>query len=177
MEKLENQKCPMCFKDTCTLTEEEVDVPYFGKVYLFGMQCSDCGFKMSDLEAEENKGPITIKIETSSPEDLNIRVVKSGAATIKIPTLKTTISPGNTPEGYISNIEGVLKRVKKVIEEQRDLASADGDKAAKTRAKNLLKKIWKIECGDLPVKIIIEDPTGNSAIVSDKAVVEKLKKK
>jgi zinc finger protein len=131
---------------------------------------------MSDVEAEEEKGPVKITFETSNAEDLKVRVVKSGSATIKIPTLRTTISPGTHPDGYISNIEGVLNRVKRVIEEQRDVASTENDKAAKTKAKNLLKKIWKIECGDIPLKIIIEDPSGNSAIISDKATVEKLKK-
>jgi len=33
------------------------------------------------------------------------------------------------------------------------------------------------QCGDIPVKIVLEDPTGNSAIISEKAVVEKLKVK
>ena len=39
----------------------------------------------------------------------------------------------------------------------------------------MLKKLWKVECGDEKLKIIIEDPSGNSAIISEKAKVEKLK--
>ena len=46
----------------------------------------------------------------------------------------------------------------------------------KKKAKNLLKKIWKVKLGEQPLKIIIEDKSGNSAIISDKAKVEKLKK-
>ena len=46
----------------------------------------------------------------------------------------------------------------------------------KKAAKNLLKKIWKVECGEQEMKVVIEDPTGNSAIISDKAIVTKLKK-
>jgi len=45
----------------------------------------------------------------------------------------------------------------------------------KRNAKNLLKKLWKVELGDEKLKIVIEDPSGNSAIISDKAVSEKLK--
>ena len=61
-----------------------------------------------------------------------------------------------------------------MIEEERD---ATEDDEIKDNAKKLLKKIWKVKLGDLEVKLIIEDETGNSAIISDKAVVEKLRKK
>jgi zinc finger protein len=177
MDTLEKQPCPMCMKKTCTLTEEEMDIPYFGKTFIFGMNCTACDFKMSDVEAEEPKDPVKITFEVNGEKDLKARFVKSGAAIIKIPTLKITINPGSNPEGYVSNIEGLLKRVKKVVEQQRDSASAEGDKSAKTTAKNLLKKIWKIECGDIPMKVVVEDPNGNSAIISEKAVIEKLKVK
>ena len=32
-----------------------------------------------------------------------------------------------------------------------------------------MKKIWKVKCGEEKLKIIIEDPSGNSGILSDKA--------
>lgn len=173
MDKLEKQKCPVCGEDKLNLIEEEMDIPYFGKAYLFSMKCSGCDYFLSDIESAEEKEPCKIEFEISNKKDFNIRVVKSSAATIKIPQMRTTIEPGVSNEGYISNIEGLLNRFKKVLEEQRD--SAEEDSARKT-AKNLLKKLWKVECGDEKLKIIIEDPSGNSAIVSDKAVVSKLKK-
>ena len=37
MEILEGQPCPMCQKNTLTLNQAEREVPYFGKVFLFGM--------------------------------------------------------------------------------------------------------------------------------------------
>ena len=43
-------------------------------------------------------------------------------------------------------------------------------------SKNLLKKLWKVENGEQELKIVIEDPSGNSAIISEKAEVSKLKK-
>ena len=43
------------------------------------------------------------------------------------------------------------------------------------KAKNLLKKIQKISWGQEKAKLIIEDPSGNSAIISEKAVKSKLK--
>lgn len=173
MDKLENQKCPMCGKNTLTLMEDEIEVPYFGKIYLFSMKCSFCSYDMSDVEAKETKEPSRCTIETDSEKDMDIRVVKSSAATVKIPALKVTITPGPASIGYVSNIEGLLQRVKKILEEQRDLAEED---STKKTAKNLLKKLWKATLGDIKLKIIIEDPSGNSAIISEKAKIEKLKK-
>lgn len=101
-------------------------------------------------------------------------MVKSSEATVKIPQLKASVTPGDASEGFISNIEGILDRFQKIVEEQRDLSEEDDEKKT---AKNLLKKIWKIRCGDIPITVIIEDPTGNSGIISEKAKVEKLKTK
>ena len=82
------------------------------------------------------------------------------------------VEPGPASQGFITNIEGVISRFEKVIEEQRDSAEEKSDRKS---AKNLLKKIRKVKLGDLPVKIVVEDPTGNSAILHDKAVKSKLK--
>ena len=50
----------------------------------------------------------------------------------------------------------------------------EDDPAAKTKAKNLIKKLNKALVGREPLKIIIEDPSGHSAIISDKAQKGKL---
>lgn len=172
MNKVDKERCPMCLKKTLTLIEDQTEVPYFGKVFLFSMKCSNCHYNVSDVEAEEKKDPSRYTIETSSEKDMKIRLVKSSTATVKIPALKVTITPGPASIGYISNIEGLLERIKKILEEQRD--SAEDPKIKKT-AKNLLKKLWKVTLGDIKIKIIIEDKSGNSAIISDKAKIEKLK--
>ena len=170
MDQLKNQPCPVCHANKLTLTEENYNVPYFGKCYLMAMQCEACGYKMSDIQAEEGKDPTRYTFEVKNKKDLSVRVVKSGQATIKIPALKMSVEPGATSEGFVSNVEGILERFKKVIESERDTAE---DEDVKKTAKNLLKKFWKAECGELALKIVIEDPSGNSAIISDKAVVSK----
>jgi|SRR3989344_2544718 len=174
MDKLEKQKCPVCFKDNATLTEEETEIPYFGKVFVFSLKCEnkECNYHMSDVECEEAKEPSRYTIEVNSDKDMCIRVVKSSSGVVKIPQLKVSIEPGLASIGYVTNIEGVLERVKKIVEDERDVTEDDD---VKDNAKKLLKKIWKIKLGDMPIKIIIEDPTGNSAIISDKAKIEKLK--
>ncbi|MBU2637759.1 MAG: hypothetical protein KJ955_02200, partial [Nanoarchaeota archaeon] len=75
--------------------------------------------------------------------------------------------------GFISNVEGILDKFEKIVQSEKN--AAEDDDKVKTACKNLLKKIWKAKCGDIPVKIVIEDPSGNSAIISENAVVEPLK--
>lgn len=174
MEKLDKQKCPICLTDNLTLTEDEMGIPFFGKTYLFNMHCSNCNYNKSDVESEEQKDPVKITFEVNSEDDMKVRVVKSGEASIKITQLGVSIEGGPNGEGYVSNIEGVLDRFKKIIEDERDVAEEDD---VKKLAKNLLKKLWKVKMGDINVKIIVEDPSGNSAIISKKAVVEALKVK
>ena len=173
MEEVKNQPCPFCNKNTLTLIEEEKDIPYFGKCYLMSMRCESCNYYKSDIESAERKDPIRYTFTVKDKKDLNVRVVKSSEATIKIPTLRMSVESGVGSIGYITNIEGVIRRFKKIIEDQRDIAE---DADVKKHAKNLLKKLWKIENGEEELKIIIEDPSGNSAIISEKAEVTKLKK-
>ncbi|MBI3035286.1 ZPR1 zinc finger domain-containing protein [Candidatus Woesearchaeota archaeon] len=169
----EHQPCPLCNEKTLILTERETEVPYFGKVYLFSMTCSSCKYHNADVEATEQKEPAKYEFEISSEEDMKVRVVKSSEATVKVPHI-TTITPGPAAQGYVTNIEGLLNRIKYQIETLRDTAEDEEDRK---KAKNLLKKILNITWGKEKQKIIIEDPSGNSAIISDKAVKSALKVK
>ncbi|MFH1511408.1 MAG: ZPR1 zinc finger domain-containing protein [Candidatus Woesearchaeota archaeon] len=168
--ELKDQVCPICHAPNLTLTESEMEVPYFGKVFLFSMACDNCKYHKADIEPAETHEPTKYSVEVSSESDLRIRVVKSSQATVKIPHI-TTITPGPASNGYVTNVEGILNRVKREIEILKDSAEDDEDKK---KAKNLLKKLQKVLYGQDRLKIIIEDPSGNSAIISDKAVKSKL---
>ncbi|MFQ5621046.1 MAG: ZPR1 zinc finger domain-containing protein [Candidatus Nanoarchaeia archaeon] len=167
---VEGETCPMCHKNTLTLTETDREVPFFGMVYVFSMTCSSCKYHKADLETKEKKEPCKWTLEVESEEDLKSRVVKSAEATVKIPRI-ITIESGPAANGYISNVEGILKRIIRAIESARD---AEEDAAKKKTAKNHLKKLNKVLWGQEKLKVIIEDKTGNSAIVSEKAVRTKL---
>jgi len=165
--------CPLCHQKTLILMERETEVPYFGKVFIFSMTCSNCKYHKSDVEAAEQKEPCRYAFEISSEEDMKVRVVKSSEATVKMPHI-SEITPGPASQGFVTNIEGLLNRVKYQIETLSDTAEDDEDKK---KAKNLLKKLLKIMWGQEKQKIIIEDPSGNSAIISDKAEKTALKVK
>ena len=171
---LKGESFPSCGKKTLTMMEADQELPYFVKTFIFSMDCEneDCGYHMADVELEKNDGPAKMELEITSEEDMKIRVVKSGAAIIKLPRIMS-IEPGPASNGYVTNIEGILNRVKVMLEKQRDESD---DKSDRKKAKNMLKKVQNIMWGSDSIKLTIEDPTGNSAIISDKTKTTKLKK-
>jgi len=171
---LKGEMCPTCGKNTLTLMEYEQDIPYFGHAFMFSMDCESegCGYHKADLELENNNGPVHASFTIESEADLKVRVVKSGDATLKIPRIMT-IEPGPMSNGYVTNIEGILNRVKNMLEKTRDI-SDDKDEAKK--CKQMIKKIQAVLWGHDSITISLDDPTGNSAIISEKTVLKKGKK-
>lgn len=172
-EILTGELCPVCNQKTLTLMDSEKEIPYFGKVYIFSMDCSseECKYHKADIELAEKGEPSKFVVEVNSEEDMKIRVVKSSTATVKIPYIMN-IEPGPAANGYVTNIEGILNRAKFQLEKIRDNAEDNDDRK---KAKNMLKKLQKIMWGQESIKITLEDPEGNSAIISPKAVKSKLK--
>ncbi len=170
MSEITDQLCPFCGDNKATLREEEVDIPHFGRVFVLSMDCAACGTRKSDLEPAEKKEPCKYTFEVTSEDDLNVKIVKSGEATVKIPHV-ITMEAGPASNGYITNVEGLVERVKSVIESAME---SEDDPAAKKKAKNLLKKLTKVLLGREKLKIIVEDKTGHSAIISEKATKGKI---
>ena len=173
METIDGELCPFCNEKTLTLTETSRDIPFFGVCHIFSMDCTSCKYHKADIEAENNTGePVKWTLDITSEEDMKIRVIKSSEATVKIPNVGS-IESGETANGYVTNVEGVLNRIKVQTEHLRDAADSDEDDM-KTKAKNRIKKITRIMWGQEKGQLIIEDPSGNSAIISPKAVKSKL---
>lgn len=174
MAKLEKQPCPVCMEKKLTLVETSQEVPYFGKIYIMSMDCSGCGFKKSDIMCEEEKEPSKYTFEISKKNDLKVRVVKSSEATVKFPKLKITIEPGVNAEGFVSNVERLLNDILKVLEMQKE---GEEEKAKKKKLRKMIDQILDIKEGKAATTLVIEDPAGNSAIISEKAKKERLKAK
>ncbi len=168
-EALTGETCPVCHAKTLTLTEARRDVPFFGMCYLFSMDCSSCGYHKADIEAEEEHPPAKYEFTVQSEDDLKVRVIKSSNATVKLGALGT-IEPGEAANGYITNIEGILNRFKHQVEHLKRAAEEEEDDETAAKCKTHLKKLIRIMWGQEPLKITINDPTGNSAIISPKTV-------
>jgi zinc finger protein len=163
-----NITCPSCRREGVKVNFHRHEIKYFGEVMESVIQC-DCGYRHVDVLILGEKEPVRYRIRIEDEEDMNARVVRSGSSTIEIPELGVKVTPGVASEGYITNIEGVLTRIEDVLVSLRDW------EGKKTKAEELLNRVAGIKRGEEAVHMIIEDPSGNSAIISDKAVKEALR--
>ena len=169
---VDNQQCPVCAKETATFTEFEIEDAFAGPIAIFTIKCNDCGFRNSDLEFLEPGQPAEYSVDIESKEDLRIRVIKSGECEIKIPNFRISVDSTMNSEGFISNVEGVIVKFQKQIE---SLKNGEEDKAKRKTLKNLLKGIQQVLDGEKKITMKMIDKSGNSAIVSDKVTVKKLR--
>lgn len=160
--------CPMC-GSVMEFTWETKDVPHFGDVMLIAGVC-DCGFKHSDTIPLTQGEPSRYTLQISSIEDLDIRVIKSSSGTVRLPELGIDVEPGFSSEAYISNVEGVLIRIRDIVAFATSAAEKAGDLQRVQRGKEILESIDMAIEGQLTLTLVLEDPLGISEIVSDKVV-------
>lgn len=161
--------CPDCGKEIDYIYDTE-NIPYFSDILLLSGVCPDCGFRITDTMVLNDHEPCRWELKVETPEDLDARVIRSMQGEIDIPEFGVNIHPGPACSGFVSNIEGVLMRAEDAI--RRALPSCEGDETA--TANELLEKIGQARLSELPFTVIISDPSGNSGIVSPKAVKTKL---
>jgi zinc finger protein len=159
--------CPVCNTEIEYIYHTE-DIPYFFGLLIISTRCPSCGFRFVDTHLLKHTEPSRWEFSVVSEEDLSARVVRSMNGTITIPELGVEIAPGPACEGFVSNVEGVLDRVEKVVE---SIILWAEDEEERGRARALREKINCARDGRFPVTLIIEDPTGNSAILDDRALV------
>lgn len=157
--------CPDCGKDISYIYDTE-NIPYFSDILLVSGVCQNCGFKIVDTMVLNEREPCTWELKVEKPEDLNARVVRSSQGEIDLPDFGINIMPGPACEAFVSNIEGVLQRAEDGV--RSALRSSEGDEIR--RAEEILMLIDKAKKSEIPFTIKITDVSGNSGIVSSKAV-------
>jgi zinc finger protein len=156
-------RCPYCEREIQYLYQTE-NIPYFSDILIVSARC-ECGYRHADVMVLAGGEPARWEIRVEAPEDLMVRVVRSASARVEIPELGVEIDPGPACEGFVSNVEGVIDRIDDVV--SGVLAWAEGEE--RENALVLRRRIELAREGSLPFTISIEDPSGNSAIVSEKA--------
>jgi len=164
--------CPICGR-SLRLSWRRGEIPFFGGVMYISGSC-ECGFRYADVMFLESKGASRYTLEVLSKEDMNIRVVRSASGSVKIPELGVSIEPGPDAESFVSNVEGILERVRSVIETMERWCEEEEDKERVKRCRELKRMIDEIKAGKRSMRLIIEDPYGNSAIISERAIYEPL---
>jgi len=157
------ESCPVCGAEA-DLQFFSYNIPHFGDAILFVVSCPSCGYRSTDVRilSEFKDNQKRYELVVSSVRDLNVRVIRSSFGSIEIPELGVNIEP-KEGESFISTVEGVLKRVERVVE----VLIRDEGGAKKKRAEWVLGQIEKIKAGKARMTLILEDATGNSAIIPD----------
>ncbi|MDG6224379.1 MAG: ZPR1 zinc finger domain-containing protein [Candidatus Thermoplasmatota archaeon] len=167
--------CFSCGEGRLSITSTVIDIPHFGEVDLIAISCPKCGYRSTDVIPAKAGPPACHKVVIDRPEALWARVVRSSSSTVTIPELGVRIDPGIASEGYITNAEGILERVKGILKIMiKDFYNStledDGDRIS--RALELLDKIEACKAGRTSLTLTISDPEGNSAIIGDGLDIE-----
>jgi len=164
--------CPACSHRGLEYTAEEVDLPYLGKSLETLLRCPTCGYRHNDYMLTEHREPTRYMLRIEHADDMMARVVRSGSGTIRIPELGIHIEPGVASEAFVSNVEGVIVRVERVLHQ---LARDAEDDEARRRIEELQETFGAMREGRAePVTLVLEDPFGNSAILADRATHERI---
>lgn len=173
MKAVTTSNCPVCNAEI-TFDWETKDIPHFGEAMVIAGVCESCGFRLSDVILLSQGEPVRYTITIEDAEDLNARVIRSTSGTIRLPELGINVEPGPASDAYISNVEGVLQKVKGIVAFATKSARDAGVEENTRRGECILERIEQAMNGIGPLTIILEDPLGNSAIVSEKAVSTRL---
>lgn len=159
--------CPVCQAEIQYLYQTE-EIPFFSEILIISSVCPSCGYRLADTQLLKHAEPSRWELRIEYPDDMMVRVIRSMNAAIMIPELGVRIDPGPACEGFVSNVEGVLTRVEGVLSSLRSWAESETERE---RIDCLKESISRIKEGQLPATLVIEDLSGNSAIIADRANV------
>lgn len=167
---IEEAVCPSCAGLGMEYTTEQVDLPFMGTSLEILLRCEKCGYRHTDFVLTQQHEPTRYRYLVTKSDDMSVRVVRSASCTIRIPELGITIEPGAVSEAFISNVEGILVRVERVLDQLHRDAEDD---EVRQRIVELQETLGAMREGQaMPVTVVLEDPFGNSAILADGAEKE-----
>jgi len=162
--------CPLCHEELIINWQGD-DIPYFGEVMHISSRC-ECGFRFTDTLILAQRDPVRYELKLECMGDLNSRVVRSTSGTIRIPELGIDVEPGSVSESYITNVEGVLDRILNVVMTATNWSVEEPEKYS--LGLDIQQALRDAMDGKKELTLIIEDPLGNSAIISEKAKCRQL---
>ena len=143
------------------------EIAYFGEHTQVTLTCPGCGWRQTDfIPAEARQGSCQTYL-IDSIEDLQIRVIRGSACTVRLLELDLEVRPGSHSTGYVSNIEGVLNRFQDVIDMVGRQAATEGNEEAISQLTQLTEAMLEIREGQLGATLELLDPQGHSMILTD----------
>ncbi len=161
--------CPACGREL-RLIATTYEAPFFGKILVTSVSC-ECGFRHADSIVADVKEPTRFTIKIRS-DNLYTKVIRSTSGTIRIPEIGVDIEPGPASQAFITNLEGILDRVESIVRTAMRWNVDDEEKVR--RCEWILERIRKTIEGEDELTLVLEDPFGNSLILSDEAFRERM---
>ena len=154
--------CPNCSRD-CETNMKMVAVPFFKEVLLMATNCQVCGYRTNEVRPTKgisDKG-VRYELNITSTADLTRDILKTHDATISIDELELSMG-ATTLGGKFTTVEGIISNVRDQIMSLCPFTdSSTGDA---TKLQELARLLEKIKNGEMFVKLILDDPSGNSYI-------------
>lgn len=164
-------ECPACGSELAVMTDTYY-APHFGELFLSSASC-ECGFRHTDSFSLEVNEPVRYKMEIRE-DNLFTKVIRSTSGTVRIPEIGIDLEPGPASQGFITNLEGVLRKMEDVTQTAKDWNADNYQKVE--RCDWILDQISETIDGNLKLTLVLEDPLGNSVVDSEEAVRETLSK-
>tara|TARA_B110000014_G_scaffold251013_1_gene227866 strand:+ start:484 stop:1005 length:522 start_codon:yes stop_codon:yes gene_type:complete len=142
------------------------EIPYFGEHTQITVMCASCGWKHTDFIPSDGERPGYSSIVVDSAKKTSARVVRSSSCTIRIPELDLEVSPGGSSSGFVTNIEGVIKRFEEAI---GTVIRGNENKEDRQIAEQILERLRLAKSGDDTVRVDLLDPRGRSQIIHEDA--------
>ena len=168
MESTIDVSCVICGFDTgLTMLAHTEEIAYFGEHTQVTLTCPGCGWRQTDfIPAEARDGSCqTYRIETA--DDLQVRVIRGSACTVRLIELDLEVRPGSHSTGYVSNIEGVINRFQDVIDMVGRQAEVEGNGEAISKLTELTAAMLEIRQGQRVATLEFLDPHGHSMILAE----------
>ena len=163
MQSKVNAPCPQCsVEESLTMLTISSEIPYFGEHTQITVLCDKCGWKHTDFIPSDGEKPGFSSLVIDSEKKNAARVVRSSSCTIRIPELDLEASPGGSSSGYVTNIEGVIKRFENAIE--TIIRGSDEDQESEI-ARQILERLVMVKEGEENVRLELLDPRGRSQII------------
>ena len=143
------------------------EIAYFGEHTQVTLTCPACGWRQTDFIPAEAREASCQSYHIDSAEDLQVRVIRGSACTVRLVELDLEVRPGSHSTGYVSNIEGVLNRFQEVIDMVGRQAATEGQQDAIAELTTLTEAMLEIREGQRGATLEFLDPHGHSMILAD----------
>ncbi|MBE57644.1 MAG: hypothetical protein CMB01_04670 [Euryarchaeota archaeon] len=168
MESTIDVSCVICGYDGgISMLAHTEEIAYFGEHTQVTLTCPACGWRQTDFIPAEAREASCQSYHIDSAEDLQVRVIRGSACTVRLVELDLEVRPGSHSTGYVSNIEGVLNRFQEVIDMVGRQAATEGQQDAIAELTTLTEAMLEIRDGQRGATLEFLDPHGHSMILAD----------